>query len=386
MSRSIKRIFSGIAALSVAALVISGCSPAATDVAEEAEAEAEVEVEVAAFYEGKNIEIIVPYGPGGGVSVAAQLVAPYLTEETDGSPAIVINNVGGSGTIKGGNEYALQRDSDGLSTFFTATSNVLTWILGGDEVQFDLSSMKPIVAFPTGAVVYSNTSSGIASAEDLRDATSPVTLAAKTPTGSEIFALLAFEVLKISDNVRPIFGYEGGGDRRLAFERGEVAMDHGTSISYIGGGGQDLADEGKAALLFTHGLLNSEGVFVRDPALPDTPTVYELYVDWYGEEPSGDAWEAYKASRDIAGGFGFAILMHGDAPQEAIDQLRAGAERAVNNPQFLEDAPDAIGPYDAVAGADLLGLEQRLARTSEDEAIVESFDWLRGWISAEFSG
>src|SRR6202035_5766819 len=48
------------------------------------------------FYKGKQINLIVGYGPGGGYDVVARLLARYLGRYIAGNPNIVVQNMLGA--------------------------------------------------------------------------------------------------------------------------------------------------------------------------------------------------------------------------------------------------------------------------------------------------
>jgi tripartite-type tricarboxylate transporter receptor subunit TctC len=47
------------------------------------------------FYKGKQVNLIVGYGPGGGYDVVARLVARHLGRYVPGNPTIVVQNMPG---------------------------------------------------------------------------------------------------------------------------------------------------------------------------------------------------------------------------------------------------------------------------------------------------
>ncbi|MBV8243319.1 MAG: hypothetical protein JOY75_21250, partial [Hyphomicrobiales bacterium] len=48
------------------------------------------------FYKGKQINVIVGYGPGGGYDVVARLLARHLGRYVAGNPNIVVQNMPGA--------------------------------------------------------------------------------------------------------------------------------------------------------------------------------------------------------------------------------------------------------------------------------------------------
>ena len=94
-------------ALAVVAGAVSGCGalslggsdtgavPAAS---EAAGGETQTAVKAGGSYPSKTVEVIVPFGAGGGADVATRLICSYLEQEL--GQTFVINNVtGGGGSI-----------------------------------------------------------------------------------------------------------------------------------------------------------------------------------------------------------------------------------------------------------------------------------------------
>jgi hypothetical protein len=55
---------------------------------------------VADFYRGKQINLIVGYGPGGGYDVYARLVGRHLGRCIPGQPTVVVQNMPGAGSLR----------------------------------------------------------------------------------------------------------------------------------------------------------------------------------------------------------------------------------------------------------------------------------------------
>jgi tripartite-type tricarboxylate transporter receptor subunit TctC len=60
---------------------------------------------VADFYRGKQINLIVGYGPGGGYDVYARLVGRHLGRYIPGEPTVVVQNMPGAGPLRAVNSY-----------------------------------------------------------------------------------------------------------------------------------------------------------------------------------------------------------------------------------------------------------------------------------------
>lgn len=328
------------------------------------------------FYEDETMEFVVPFGTGGGTDVFARYMAPYFNEHLAGQPEIQVVNVPGGGSINGANEFVEIREHNGLNTLVTSASTHVPYFLDDPNVQYDLSEMKPIAGLPTGGVVYTSPSTGIESAEDIQNPDEDLVYAGISATGLDLVTLLAYEVLDM--DVQAVLGYDGRGPSRVAFENGEANIDYQTTTAYLSNV-EPLVEEGSAQPLFAFGQLDENGDVVRDPAFPNLPSLKEFYVEAYGEEPSGEAWEAYKSSL----GFSFTVQKvlwtHSDAPEASVEALTNAAEEIKQDEEFNNEGEEVLGGYELYTGENLDSLVQNMLDTDE-----ETIDWMKDFLQDNY--
>ena len=92
---------------------------------------------VADFYRGKQINLIVGYGPGGGYDTAARVLARHLGRYIPGNPSIVVQNMPGAGSMRAANYLYGIAPKDG--TAFA--------LFGSDMALIGLMGTNPSVAF-----------------------------------------------------------------------------------------------------------------------------------------------------------------------------------------------------------------------------------------------
>ena len=98
----------------------------------------------------------------------------------------------------------------------------------------------------------------------------------------------------VRPNRRPSLWRKSRGTGRLMFERGEANIDYQTAPAFLSKV-RPLVKAGKAEAMMTWGALDADGNIVRDPTFPNVPTFKEEYKRVNGKDPSGPAWEAWKA-------------------------------------------------------------------------------------------
>lgn len=326
------------------------------------------------YYDGKTVELVVPFGAGGGTDRWARAVVPFLQKYLDGATLQVVNEPGG-GSISAANSFAVRREHDGLSLLVTSGSTTLPYLLGNDAVQYEFNDMQAITGSPVGGIVYTSPDTGIETATDLCDNEELLIYGGVSATGLDIVPLLSYQLLNAS--VFEILGYDGKGPVTIAFEQGETTIDYQTSSSYLKNI-VPLVEEGKAIPLYSFGILDGDGNLIRDPAFSDLPTPKEVYEECYGEAPSGLAWDAFKAS--VAAGFAIQkiIWAHGDAPDGANTELIAAATAMIADPEFQEVKDKLIGAYEFSTG-DATMAQFGAAGSLTDEA----FEWLLEFVNSK---
>src|SRR4051812_23201678 len=186
----------------------------------------------AADFAGKRIEWIVPFQEGGGTDVWARFIQPPLSRELPGKPTIIIRNVPGGGSTTGANQFQQRAKPDGLTLLGTSGSTQFPYLLDDPRVKYEYKDWTAILASPTGGVVYVRPELGIKNASEIKKILNePMKYGSQGATSLDLVPLLAFELLGMK--VDPVFGMEGRGAGRLAFERGEAKIDYQTSSAYL---------------------------------------------------------------------------------------------------------------------------------------------------------
>lgn len=329
-------------------------------------------------FSGQNIHIIVPFSQGGATDVAARFLEPYLEKHLPGNPSVEVINRPGGGSILGANSFAEQAQPDGLTFLFTTSSTANPYILGQEEVNYDLSKMRVGFSLPFGSVAYVSPTTGVESAEELKNPDRPLVYGGIAAAASDLPGLLAFEVLDL--DVKTVLGFPGRGPIRLAFERGETNFDYQFTPVYMTQVRQ-LVDSGKAVPLYTGGFLDAEGNLTeRDPVVSDLPSVYELYKTMNnGEEPSGEAWDAFQAIAAVTYAYGLTAYFPEETPQEIIDAYSEAAERINADPEFQEANKEVTGGYELIPGAEA---EPALKRALQPSDEVKTY--LRDLLSTKY--
>lgn len=297
-------------------------------------------------FAGKTVEIVIPFGVGGGSDTWARFNAPFLSKYLPGNPNVVVKNVPGGGSITGANQYASNAKADGLSVLGTSGSTQFPYLLGDPRVRYDYENWVVVMAAPTGGVAYISSKFGVKSVKDLDKLKGQkLVYGSQGATSLDLVPLLGFSQLGLE--VQHVFGMKSRGEGRLAFERGEATIDYQTSSAYIKNS-IPLVKEGKAVPLFSWGVTDDNGNILRDPAFPDLPHIGEAIQMVTGKAPAGVEWEAFKAF--LIAGFPAQKMMvlPKNTPKEYVEAYRQAFRDMRNDPDYKAGVDKVLGGYDQV--------------------------------------
>jgi tripartite-type tricarboxylate transporter receptor subunit TctC len=178
-------------------------------------------VMAAPYYEGKVITIIVGNEPGGGYDRLARTIAKHLPKHVPGKPTVLVQNMPGASSMIAANHLYHIAKPDGTTIAALNRGLPFAQVLKADGVRFDLLKYAWIGSAAVEATVLAlRTELPFKTAEDMRNAKSPIMMGATGPTdtGGQ-FPLLLKEYLGL--NLK-LVNYTSGADIQLAVERKEV--------------------------------------------------------------------------------------------------------------------------------------------------------------------
>jgi tripartite-type tricarboxylate transporter receptor subunit TctC len=343
-----RKVAVALAMAGTSALVLAGCSTPGGDTGSDAP-----------YFEGKTITLYVPYSAGGGTDLAARAIAPLLEDFIEGNPRVLVENDPSTAGILGANEFAAEGDQDGTTILVSSSALHSAYLVQDPTVTVDFNDLRPIMGMASGSLVFVSGRTGIEDPEDIVKATDePLILAGQVPSGSDLRTLLALDLLGVE--YQAIFGYEGSGDKRIAFERGEVNLMLDNSISYRQQM-QPMEGSGDVVPVFSQGLMVGD-TLERIASLPDLPTPTELYEEITGDPAEGEEWDAYRTLVGSTDSLSKAMWMHSSAPDEAHEALVAAFEAIFADEEaFAPLADDVFGGNQPLMGDDLATVVDTMA-------------------------
>jgi len=326
------------------------------------------------YYQNKQLRVLVGFTPGGGTDLFGRIVAEGLARSIEGKPNVVVQNMPGASSVVAMNYFAQKAPHDGTFVLIASGQSLMRVVLGLDGAKAKMSEMHPLVASPMGRITYASPSTGIKSLKDLMHPKEPL-VAGVPEVISSIDMVLGLHLVKA--NFRAVFGYPGKAETRLALLRNEVNVDS-QATPLLETAVRPVIKEGKALPLFGQGFMDGDRL-VRDPAAPDIPTAAEAYREIHGVDPSGPAWEAYKASVRAAGNGGKIMLMHSDIEPAARAALLKAVNTMIKDPEYRKKAEAVLEGYGFNTGVGLDATVAAIAQMKQDD-----ITWLQELLTRDF--
>lgn len=281
------------------------------------------------FYKGKTVRIVVGFTPGGFYDRWARLLARYLPKHIPGNPEMIVQNMPGAGSVIATNYVYNVAKPDGLTVGMPGSGIYLDQIVGRKEVQFDVRKFAWIgspVREPM--ILYMRSDAPYKSVSDIRNAKEPPKCGSTGTVSSDYLLARLLEETLPPLKIHTVLGYPGGAEIDVAVERGEVIC-RGMTASPFFGREPFLTWQKKnfvRVLLYTGNK--------RDPKIPDTPTIFEIFE---GEKVPGTSRRVAEVILATES-FGRPIVAPPGMPADKIKILRAAFDKAVNDPELLAEA------------------------------------------------
>jgi hypothetical protein len=311
-----------------------------------------------------NPKLLVAGPADGKLNHWADALLPAFEQSMPPDISIRRVEIGSADGVTGANQFEARGVPDGQTVLLAPGQAALAWLVGDPRAKFDAARWVPVVAgTATGLVVGRPT---------VLDADRPARIAAASPGGSDLAALLALYLLGAP--IELTLGRVEPGATEAAFLRGaaDAVLLHGQRVPERFSA---LRTAG-AQPLFTLGVLDESGHLVRDAAYPQVPHFTELFAKRTGTQPNGplyDAWCAVAAAAQLE--FGMVL------PQLTPAALVALWRRAGS------DAVASLGVQTVAASVNVRPLAGPIATTSTAAvaASAGASQELRGWLSGRLN-
>ena len=325
------------------------------------------------FYRGKQINLIVGYGPGGGYDITARLVARYLGRYIPGNPTVVVQNMPGAGSMRAANSLYVNEPKDGTAIALIARDLPLMGLLGNNpNVQFDPRKFNWIGSSSSYAgdayVLVVGPHSPAKSIAEARRPDSPPLVLGGTGEGATDGDVPKILRDAIGIRIKQVLGYTDTPSIVLALERGE--LDGRTfDYSYVKTArSQWLKPDSGFHVLVQFARLT------RHPDLPDVPTARELALNdaareliMFAETPFLTMARPFAAPPGV--------------PAERVAALRSAFDAAHRDPNFLAEGQKLGVDISPVTAAAMTSALDEMAHASP-----ATFDYMKRLLAGAKGG
>ena len=326
---------------------------------------------VADFYQGRQVNLVVGYGPGGGYDVYARLIARHLGRYIPGNPAIVVQNMPGAGSLRSVNYLANTAPKDGTVIATFARDMPLLGIIDSPNARFDarkLTWLGSSSSYGNDAyLLFTRMDARVKSIADARRGGGPPLILGGTgegASGNDVSAVLR-DTLGL--NLKVVAGYPDSNALFLAVDRKEVdgrcvglsAVQSSHPQWLRGGSGMQVLVQFARA--------------TRHPDFPDVPTARELAKNDAARALIELAEIPYALSRPFAAPPG--------VPEDRAKALQAAFAAVHRDAQYLDEAGRLKIDVSPIGGEEVARAIERIA-----DAPPELLDYLKKLLAENKGG
>jgi len=277
------------------------------------------------YFDGKRINLIVTWSPGGTGDVYGRILARHLPKHIAGEPRIVVENMPGGGHNIGANFLYNRAKPDGLTFGLFPSHRVIGAITDEEGVEYEADKftwLASVTALSSFCAAWHE--DGVTDANELKGRDDPLIFGSKS-TGDIANTVGNMAVDDLGWNLEMVTGYKGDSDIKLAIESGELEATCAPWPTLIGNR-PDWESENLLRPLF---VVSPD----RDPTLPDVPSILEF--DW--SEDYANALTAYTSRFAI----GVPVAAPPGVPEEVANELREAMRATFDDPEYQDEVAKA---------------------------------------------
>lgn len=302
------------------------------------------------FYEGKQINMIVGAGAGGGYDVYARLVARHWSKHIAGNPTFIVQNMPAAGSLVATNTLANTSPRDGLTIGMVQTHMSVEPLMGVtgslDNVKFDARTLNWLgsAAKEYPLVVAWHTAPFKTFKEVLER--EMVIGSSGTATSDSVYPRVLNAL--IGTKFRIIEGYKDNPSMILATETREIMGRGGWFMSSLMSTQGQQVQDGKLRIL-------AQVALDKHPTLANVPLVTEFISDPQRRQQLDFALSWLPMGRPFVAPPGL--------PAERVALLRSSFMAAMKDPELLVEAKKMKLEISPMTGLEIQTLVDKLHAT-----------------------
>ena len=284
---------------------------------------------------------VVPQRPGSGTSIWAEIVAKEL--ESFLGEKIIIKNIPGGRDIPGFNKFHNELQYDDKTIMVSHGGNGVSFLQ--ENVDYNYNDYTSI------GLMNLNIIAAIRKDYDPKEKIKFSAGSGQTPEAYAMTMLLCGPNLTVDEyikcfkeNVVWVKGMKGG-ERRLAFKRGELNATRENPAAFK----KHVVPDENAEVWFHHGILQPDGSHADDPNYPGHQ--FEIIFEkWYGKKPEGEFYNAYKLVKSFRDGLQKALWVRKDNPN--AKKMQDALREMSKDPKAVKAIQKKVGNYNWLIGAE----------------------------------
>lgn len=298
------------------------------------------------YYQGKTINIIVGFAPGGGSDLGARAIAEYLGKHIEGHPTVIVRNMTGAGGITAANYTYEKAPKDGTTLLFGAWYLLSEGMdMQGMRVKYDELTLVAPTRSPGSYVTYMRKDAVPGGYKEPKDILKAQKLrVAGVALTSNVDQRLQLSFKALGTDIVHVTGLPGLARAAQAVRTGEMQASGVALAGYMQSVKPNMVEDGTVVPLFFWALEDAQGKPIPNKYAPDIPSFYDFYVAVKGVPPSGKYWEALRIVNDISELATHIFFGPPGMEKAAIEPLRKGVIDTLNDPQYIAQA-EKISTY-----------------------------------------
>jgi len=288
----------------------------------------------------ETFTFVVPQKPGSGTTVWTEIVlkelARFMPEHT-----LKLRNFPGARDIPAVNAFQNELRFDDTIIMVSHGGNGVSFLQ--EQVDYNYADWESIGMMNLNIIVGKRLDADL---DNIIFASNP----GRVPDAMALALLLCGKLDSIDayttcfkSKVTFVPGFKKGGDRRLAFKRGELTVDRENPAAYK----KHIAPNEEAEIWFHHGILQADGTHADDPNYPGLQMEI-LYEQKWGEAPSGPMYDAYVLVKSFRDALQKAFWVNAGNPNAEL--LQKALLEMSKDEQAIKAIQKKVGNYEWVIG------------------------------------
>jgi tripartite-type tricarboxylate transporter receptor subunit TctC len=296
-------------------------------------------------FAGKNVTMLIGFGPGGGYDSWGRVVARHIGRHLPGNPNVVPQNMPGGGSFSAANHIYTVAPKDGTVLGIIARDAALGPLTGAAGARFDPLKISWIGTPTTETNVCIATQK--AKVKTIKDLYESELIIGNTGVGTGTYSYPRALNGMLGTKFKLISGFPSSSDVFLAMERGEVDGICESLDSVVGRRPDWIAGKKVNVLL--------QGGAMPNPVLGDVPFVVDLARDAEQKQ----AIEFLYAGQ----GIGRPFVAPPDLPADRLKLLRDAFNATMKDAEFIADVKKQKFDVEPEDGEHLAALIQKIYAT-----------------------